>query len=214
MAAFYEANRERLRRPEQVRLSEIFLTTESKKPEEIPAIEKEAAEILERLRGGEDFAVLARRFSQGATASNGGSLGYFQRGQLTKDLEDTVWKMKRNQVSDVIHTQQGLLILKLEEHFDAGIPPLDKVEGEISEAIYMQRIQPALRTYLNQLRDDAFIEIRPGFVDTGATATELETSAAASKPIPQASTEKESGKGKKKKSDGKSSEQGKGASRP
>jgi peptidyl-prolyl cis-trans isomerase SurA len=214
MAAFYEANRERLRRPEQVRLSEIFLTTEGKKPEEIPAIEKEAAEILERLRGGEDFAVLARRFSQGATASNGGSLGYFQRGQLTKDLEETVWKMKRNQVSDVIHTQQGLLILKLEEHFDAGIPPLDKVEGEVSEAIYMQRIQPALRTYLNQLRDDAFIEIRPGFVDTGATATELETSAAASKPIPQASTEKESGKGKKKKSDGKSSEQGKGASRP
>ncbi len=198
MAAYYEENKSRLQRPEQVRLSEIFLSTEGKKPEELQAIEKQAAELLERLRSGEDFAVLARRFSQGATAANGGSLGYFQRGQLAKELEDVVWKMKRNQISDAIHTKQGLLILKVEEHFDAGIPPLEKIESEVSEAIYMRRIQPALRTYLEGLRDNAFIEIRPGFVDSGATATELATSAAASKPIPQASSEKESGKGKKK----------------
>ncbi len=198
MQAYYDANKEKLRRPEQVRLSEIFLSTEGKKPEEVKAIEKQAEELLERLRSGEDFAVLARRNSQGATAANGGSLGYFQRGQLARELEDIVWKMKRNQIGDIIHTKQGLLILRLDEHFDAGIPPLEKIEGEISEAIYMQRIQPALRVYLNSLRDDAFIEIRPGFVDSGATETELATSAAASKPIPQAASDKESGKGKKK----------------
>ena len=198
MQAYYGANKEKLRRPEQVRLSEIFLSTEGKNPEEVKAIEKEAQELLERLRSGEDFAVIARRQSQGATAANGGSLGYFQRGQLARELEDIVWKLKRNQLSDVIHTKQGLLILRLDEHFDAGIPPMEKIEGEISEAIYMQRIQPALRAYLNSLRDDAFIEIRPGFVDSGATEAELATSAAASKPIPQAASEKESGKGKKK----------------
>lgn len=213
MAAYYEENKSKLQRPEQVRLSEIFLTTADKKPEEVEAIEKQAAELLERLRSGEDFAVLARRFSQGATASNGGGLGYFQRGQLAKELEDTAWKMKRNQISEVIRTKQGLLILKLEEHFDAGIPPLEKIESEISEAIYMRRIQPALRAYLERLRDDAFIEIRPGFVDSAATAAELATSAAASKPIPQASSEKESGKGKKK-SGSKESEKRKDTSPP
>lgn len=213
MAAYYEENKSRLQRPEQVRLSEIFLTTADKKPEEVEAIEKQAAELLERLRSGEDFAVLARRFSQGATASNGGGLGYFQRGQLAKELEDIVWKMKRNQISEVIRTKQGVLILKLEEHFDAGIPPLEKIESEISEAIYMRRIQPALRAYLASLRDDAFIEIRPGFVDSAATATELATSSAASKPIPQASSEKESGKGKKK-SGSKESEKRKDTSPP
>lgn len=213
LAAFYEENKSRLQRPEQVRLSEIFLSTEGKKPEEVQAIEKQAAELLERLRSGEDFAVLARRFSQGATAANSGSLGYFQRGQLAKELEDVVWKMKRNQISDVIHTKQGLLILKVEEHFDAGIPPLEKIESEISEAIYMRRIQPALRTYLEGLRDNAFIEIRPGFVDSGATATELATSAAASKPIPQVASEKEAGKDKKK-SGGKESEKRKSTGPP
>ena len=213
MAAYYEENKSRLQRPEQVRLSEIFLTTADKKPEEVEAIEKQAAELLERLRSGEDFAVLARRFSQGATASNGGGLGYFQRGQLAKELEDIVWKMKRNQISEVIRTKQGVLILKLEEHFDAGIPPLEKIESEISEAIYMRRIQPALRAYLASLRDDAFIEIRPGFVDSAATATELATSSAASMPIPQASSEKESGKGKKK-SGSKESEKRKDTSPP
>jgi len=213
MAAYYEENKSRLQRPEQVRLSEIFLTTADKKPEEVEAIEKQAAELLERLRSGEDFAVLARRFSQGATASNGGGLGYFQRGQLAKELEDIVWKMKRNQISEVIRTKQGVLILKLEEHFDAGIPALEKIESEISEAIYMRRIQPALRAYLASLRDDAFIEIRPGFVDSAATATELATSSAASKPIPQASSEKESGKGKKK-SGSKESEKRKDTSPP
>jgi len=213
MAAYYEENKSRLQRPEQVRLSEIFLTTADKKPEEVEAIEKQAAELLERLRSGEDFAVLARRFSQGATASNGGGLGYFQRGQLAKELEDIVWKMKRNQISEVIRTKQGVLILKLEEHFDAGIPALEKIESEISEAIYMRRIQPALRAYLASLRDDAFIEIRPGFVDSAATATELATSSAASMPIPQASSEKESGKGKKK-SGSKESEKRKDTSPP
>ncbi len=213
MQAYYDANKPRLQRPEQVRLSEIFLSTEGKTPEEIKAVEKQATELLERLRSGEDFAVLARRFSQGATAANGGSLGYFQRGQLAKELEDIVWKMRRNQISDLVHTKQGLLILKLDEHFDAGIPPLEKIEGEVSEAIYMQRIQPALRVYLNGLRDNAFIEIRPGFVDSGATQTELATSAAASKPIPQVASEKEAGKDKKK-SGGKESEKRKSTGPP
>ena len=62
------------------------------------------------------------------------------------------------------------MVLKVTEHTQAGIPPLSAVERQVQEAIYSEAIQPALRTYLTGLREKAYIDIAPGFVDTGASA--------------------------------------------
>ena len=69
-----------------------------------------------------------------------------------------------------IRTRQGFVVLKVTEHTQAGIPPLSAVEQQVQEAIYSEAIQPALRTYLTGLREKAYIDIAPGFVDTGASA--------------------------------------------
>jgi peptidyl-prolyl cis-trans isomerase SurA len=69
----------------------------------------------------------------------------------------------------VIRTKQGFVILKVNDHQSAGIPPMSEIEPRLQEAVYMQKLQPALREYLTKLREDAFIDIRPGYVDSGAS---------------------------------------------
>jgi peptidyl-prolyl cis-trans isomerase SurA len=77
--------------------------------------------------------------------------------------------MKSGDVSDVIRTKQGFIILKVVEHQSAGVPPQKEVESQINEALYYEKLQPALRKYLTKLREEAYIDIKPGFIDSGAS---------------------------------------------
>jgi peptidyl-prolyl cis-trans isomerase SurA len=106
--------------------------------------------------------------------------------------------MKPGDVSDVIRTKQGFLILKVAEHYSAGIPPINEIEPQIQEQIYMQKLNPALRTYLTKLREQAYIDIKPGFVDAGASPNQTKpiVTTGSSSDLSTATNKKE---GKKKK---------------
>jgi len=160
---YYEAHKTEFVRPEQVGLREIEVTTEGKKPEEIPDLKKKADTALKRVKDGEDFAEIAKRLSDGSTAKQGGFLGIYKRGELSQQLEDTVFKMKRNELTDVMETRQGFLILQVMEHYDEGQQPLNKVEDEIRDKLYSERMEPALRAYLKTLREQSYVVIKPGF---------------------------------------------------
>ena len=168
---YYEEHQQEFDRPEQVLLQEILLGTEGKTPEEIEAIEKKALDIRARITKGEDFTELARRVSEGQTAKQGGDLGSFERGQLSKEIEDIVFKMNRGDITSVIHTKTGFEILKVIQHYQAGIQPLEKVEGEITNKLAMERMQPNLREYLAHLREESYVVVKPGFVDSAAVAS-------------------------------------------
>jgi len=100
--------------------------------------------------------------------------------------------MKAGDVTDVIRTKQGFVIVKVVEHHAAGIPSMKEMEPRIQDAIYMEKLQPALRTYLTKLREDAFIDIKPGYVDSGASPNQT-------KPVETNSKEASAKKLKKKK---------------
>jgi peptidyl-prolyl cis-trans isomerase SurA len=200
---FYDEHKQELEQPEQVWLSEILIAptkpakegdkAQDPTPEELAAAEKKANEVLAELKKGAKFDEEAKKVSDGPTAAQGGSLGAFKRGTLAKELEDKTFAMKSGEISDVIRTRQGFVILKVDQHVQAGIPPLKDVEQNVQEAIYLQKLQPALRTYLTKLREDAFIDIKEGYTDTGASPNET-------KPIYMADNSKPEGKtGKKKK---------------
>jgi peptidyl-prolyl cis-trans isomerase SurA len=191
---FYDEHRNDLERPEQIRLSEILVAPKAPPappapaaadpsappqaapappsapgPEELAAAETKAKDLLDQIQKGTSFDEIAKKNSDGPTSTQGGDLGYFKRGTLAKELEDKTFAMKAGEVSDVIRTKQGFVILKVTEHQMAGIPTLKEVEPRIQDALYMQKLQPALRAYLTKLREDAFIDIKPGYVDTGAS---------------------------------------------
>ena len=167
---YYDEHQKDFNRPEQVVLSEIFLSTEGKSPEEIASVEKKADDLRNRVVKGEDFNEIAKHFSEGSTAKDGGELGPFELGMLSKQLEDVVFKLDKGQMTDVIQTKTGFEVLKVEAHYQAGLQPLDKVENEIINRIYSQKMQPTMREYLGQLREQSYVMVKPGYTDSAAVA--------------------------------------------
>jgi peptidyl-prolyl cis-trans isomerase SurA len=171
--AYYKAHQQEFEHPEEEKLSEILIATPN--PDDAAQVsqaEKKADDIETRLKGGADFATVAKADSNGPTASEGGKLGEFKRGDLAKVLEDATFDLKTGQFTQPIRTKQGWLILEVTDHQAAGVAPLEDVQNQIQEAVGYSKMEPALRTYLSQLRDQAYIEIRPGYVDSGATGHE------------------------------------------
>ena len=167
--AYYTAHSDEFTRPEEVQLTEIFLSTDGKSPEEMESVQKKAEDLLARVRKGDDFNEIAKRYSEGSTAKDqGGDLGVFKRGVLSPQLNDVVFKMEKGQITDVIQTKTGFEILKVEAHFVAGLQPLDKVENEVMNKLYMEKMQPSMRTYLGELREESYVMVKPGYTDTAA----------------------------------------------
>jgi peptidyl-prolyl cis-trans isomerase SurA len=177
---YYDDHKQEFERPEQVALRAIEIVTTGKKDTEIPDLKKKAETLLQRVKDGEDFNVLAKKFSDGSTAQDGGYLGVYKRGELSKELEDKVFTMNKNQLTDVIETKQGFLILQVLERYEAGIQPYEKVEPEIMDKLYSERMEPALREYLKTLREQSYVVIKPGYQDmAGGGNSEIQEVSAA-----------------------------------
>ncbi|HYO84663.1 MAG TPA: peptidylprolyl isomerase [Bryobacteraceae bacterium] len=165
---YYKENQKEFVREEQVFLREIFLSTEGKSATEASGVEKKAKDLSARARKGERFTELARQHSDSQTKENFGELGGFKRGDLDKQIVDLIWNQDRGYVTDPIKRGNGYLILRVDEKHKAGQASFEEVENEIMERLYMPKFQPGVRTLLTDLRRDAFLEIKPGYVDTGA----------------------------------------------
>jgi peptidyl-prolyl cis-trans isomerase SurA len=165
---YYEEHKKDFVREEQVFLREILISTEGKTPDQVAQAEKRAKELVVRARKGEKFAELARQYSDAETKETFGELPPYKRGQLVKELDEVAFKEKKGYVSDPIKMKYGFEIVKIEERFEAGQAPLADVENEIMEKLSMPQMQPKVREMLTKLRLDAFLEVRPGFIDTGA----------------------------------------------
>ena len=168
LAKYYNEHKSEFVRDERVFLREILVSTEGKHDKEIPALEKKAKDVVARARKGEKFTDLVRDNSDADTAQSYGELPPYPRGQLAKNIEDVVFSHEKNYVTDPIRIAKGFLILKVEERYKPGQATLEEVENEIQEKLYMPRYQPEIRKYLTKLRLDAFLEIREGYIDSGA----------------------------------------------
>jgi peptidyl-prolyl cis-trans isomerase SurA len=185
---WYNKHQKELEGPEEIGLSEIMISTQPSQanvedkdkaagqdkplpedPAKVAEAEAKAKGILDQLHKGAKFEDLAKKYSDGPTAAQGGTLGNFKRGELAKDLEDKTFSLKPGETTDVIRTRQGFIILKVTGHRAAGVPPLKDIEEKIREAIYSDRLEPAARAYLTKLREAAYIDIKPGYTDTGAS---------------------------------------------
>lgn len=171
---YYKTHKQEFQRPEEVKLNEILVATPN--PDDAAQVaeaEKKADGIEARLKTGADFATVAKADSSGPTAQDGGRLGDYKRGDLPKVMEDATFDLKTGQFTSPIRTKQGWLILEVADHQESGLATLPEVQSQIQEEVGMSKMEPALRTYLSTLRDQAYIDIRPGYVDSGASPNEL-----------------------------------------
>jgi peptidyl-prolyl cis-trans isomerase SurA len=169
--AYYDAHKQEFTQPEQIKLSEILIPTAADADDAAVAQAKAKAESVEaKLKAGSKFEDMAEAYSGGPTADKGGDLGLYKRGALAKVLEDQTFGLKAGEWTAPIRTRQGFVILKVTDHIAPGVPPLKDIEPQIQEAMYTEQMQPALRAYLTKLREEAYIDIRAGYVDSGASA--------------------------------------------
>ncbi len=194
---FYDEHKDQMQQPEFIRLSEILITPKATAPAPnadpntaqppqddaakqaadaaaLSAAEAKAEDLLKQLKNGAAFEDIAKKYSDGPSAADGGALGTFERGKLAKELEDRTFAMKAGEITDVIRVKQGYAILKVEDHQMAGVPPLKDAMPRIQDALYYQKLQPALRAYLTKLREDAYIKVAAGYVDSGRSANQTE----------------------------------------
>ncbi|HVC91127.1 MAG TPA: peptidylprolyl isomerase [Acidobacteriaceae bacterium] len=180
---YYQDHLNSFTRQESVRLNEILIpTSENPTSAELASADAKAKEVEAKLKAGASFTELAKQYSSGPTAQQGGNLGEFHRGALAKVLEDQTFDLPIGGYTAPIRTRQGYILLQVTAHVPGGTEPLQKVEPQIEQALYMQKIEPAVRQYLTRLRDEAYIDIRPGYTDSGASPNESKPTFAAYTP--------------------------------
>jgi peptidyl-prolyl cis-trans isomerase SurA len=178
---YFEEHKQEYVQPENVTLAEILVSigppapsvsggVQPDDPAKLAAAKAKADDIEAKLHAGGDFGQLARSFSDGTTAAEGGDLGQYKRGELAKVIEDQTFALKSGQYTAPIRTKQGFVILKVVQHIPGGVPTYKDVETQVQENFFAARMEPAMRGYLTTLREQAFIDVKPGYTDTGASA--------------------------------------------
>jgi peptidyl-prolyl cis-trans isomerase C len=166
---YYDENAEQMQRPEMVRASHILLATQDPltgrelSDDEQQAKRREATALLERARKGEDFAALARQYSDDPGSKDQGGEYVFARGQMVPEFEVAAFSLKPDQVSDLVKTQFGYHIIKLQQRIPAEQIEFARVEEDIRESLERREIQEKLLPpFLKRLRDQAKLEYLNG----------------------------------------------------
>ena len=158
---YYHDNEDRLTFPEQVRVRHILLTWKLLGTlDDRAAIREQMEPILARARRGEDFAELAREFTNDAATRNaGGDTGFFHRGQMTPAFEEVAFQLTPGEISDPVETPYGVHIIRLEGRRDAYLLPFSEVREKLREHVRNERSKQAVNAEIDRLRAAADIEI-------------------------------------------------------
>lgn len=158
IANYYNEHKEDFVQPEEIRLRNILI-----RPKDDVTPEKAAGlaqDIHSRLKAGGDFADLARTYSEGPNAEEGGLMGYVKRGDLMPEIESKVFNLNEGDVSGIIQTNLGYHIFKVDEKKEPKELGLTEVRGEIEEAIFKSKIHEKMKEYIEGLKKNAYIAFK------------------------------------------------------
>jgi len=154
---FYNNNKEQFKKSEQLKASHILIKTDERSEEEAKT---KAEEILAELKEGAKFAELAKKYSEGPSAKNGGDLGFFSKGQMVPEFEEVAFGLKIGELSQPVKTQYGYHIIKVVDKKEAGLAPFEDVKEKIKSNLLQQEQQKIWQEFVKGLKDKAEIEIK------------------------------------------------------
>ena len=157
---FYEQNKDKYVEEEQVRARHILIkVAQDTSPADEGQLKKRADDALKRAKKGEDFAKLAHEFSEDGSREKGGDLGFFARGQMVAEFEEAAFALKPGQVSDLVRTQFGYHIIKVEERKPAKALSFAEAQEQVKEDVQREHTMVRYQDYMAGLRNKANIEI-------------------------------------------------------
>jgi peptidyl-prolyl cis-trans isomerase D len=149
----YNQEQDRFRTPDRVRVRHILLTTTETPAADVPKVEEKAKDLLKQLKGGANFAELAKTHSQDpGSAAKGGDLDWVTRGQTVPNFEKTAFSLKPNELSDVIKTEYGFHIIQILEKQEAQLRPFEAVKAELLAEQKSQIVFDRMQTVGDQMR--------------------------------------------------------------
>jgi peptidyl-prolyl cis-trans isomerase SurA len=158
MKRYFQEHRDRFALSEEFTLSQILIKPRS--PDDTADAREKVREVMTRLKKGESFEDMALRFSDGPNASHGGNLGLVRQGELLPEIERTVAALVPGGISDVVETSEGFHIMRLEDKTPKQFRPYEQVRNEIQGLVFQQKSEDAFQTWLANLKNKAYIEIK------------------------------------------------------
>ncbi|MFW6011162.1 MAG: peptidylprolyl isomerase [Desulfosalsimonas sp.] len=153
--SFYEDNKKQFEVPERVRASHILIRADD---ENKAQAREKIREVKQKLEDGEDFSELAREYSDDPSGESGGDLGYFSRGQMVKNFEEAAFELEPGEVSDIVETQFGYHLIKLEDKEGKGVKPLAEARDSIRENLEQKKMMQKLDPYIESLKEKYPVE--------------------------------------------------------
>ncbi|MCS7042909.1 MAG: peptidylprolyl isomerase [Bryobacteraceae bacterium] len=149
----YQRQQDRFRTEERVQVRHILIKTIDRPASELPSLEKKAQDLLKQLKGGADFAELAKKHSEDpGSASKGGDLGFVTRGQTVPEFEKAAFSLKPKEISDVVKTQYGFHIIQVLAHEQARLRPFEEVRAELAAEAKRAQVYDRMQGLADQIR--------------------------------------------------------------
>ncbi len=157
---FYDTHPEAFHRPGEVKASHILIKVDpaAEEAQKKEALEK-TREIQEKIKQGADFAELAKVHSKCPSASKGGDLGSFKRGQMVKPFEDAAFALEPGQVSDIVETRFGYHLIRCTDKKSEKAMDYEKVKDTLKEQMKQRKLQEQMVAYIEELKKDAKVEV-------------------------------------------------------
>jgi peptidyl-prolyl cis-trans isomerase C len=157
--AFYDKNPKLFQQPEQIKASHILIKVQADAPADQRAeARKKIEDVQQKVKKGEDFATLAKTYSEGPSGPKGGDLGYFRRGQMVKPFEEAAFSLKPDETSEIVETQFGYHLIKVNDKKPAKKMTYAEVKDRLNEHLKKQKTDSEANAYIETLRKDAKIE--------------------------------------------------------
>lgn len=157
--AYYDEHPEAFKQSEEVKAGHILIKVDSDADAAKKAKAREKIEKVQtKLKNGEDFSTLAKEYSEGPSNVKGGDLGYFKRGQMVKPFEEAAFKIKPNEVSDIVETQFGYHLIKVFEKKPEGAIAYKEAKDKISQYLKQEKGKAEIQKYIDKLREEAEIK--------------------------------------------------------
>ena len=157
--AFYDKNPQLFQQPEQIKASHILIKVQADAPADQKADARKKLEaVQQKVKKGEDFATLAKTYSEGPSGPKGGDLGYFRRGQMVKPFEEAAFSLKPDETSEIVETQFGYHLIKVNDKKPAKKMTYAEVKDRLNEHLKKQKTDSEANAYIETLRKDAKIE--------------------------------------------------------
>lgn len=158
--AYYIEHPEMFRRPHRVKASHILIKVEADDPPETrQKAQNRAEDIRKKALAGNDFAELARKYSEGPSKSNGGDLGFFTREQMVPPFAEAAFSLKPGETSGVVETAFGYHVIRVTENQPEGTAPFEEVSASIIARLRQEEMNRRVEAYINNLREKADISL-------------------------------------------------------